>query len=101
MKTFIIISSIIVPALMAYASAKSKIAKTLFNSLAVIATLIFGNISAISIYQIIIDDTVFMTEIHAIFLNPFFLITGAYLGSYLIYRLIVLTLEEIPSNQKI
>lgn len=66
----------------------------IFNTIALISAVIFGNIAATSIYQVIIDNTIFMTEIHAIFLNPFFLITGAYLGVYIIYRLIMITLKE-------
>ncbi|MFJ7733658.1 transposase [Lysinibacillus sp. NPDC097231] len=65
-----------------------------FNVAAVVATIIFGCIAATSIYQVIADDAVFMTTIHAIFLNPFFLITGAYLGVFLIYRLLLLAMHE-------
>jgi hypothetical protein len=60
-----------------------------FHLVAFLSALIFGNISAFAIYDIIIDDTVFMTNIHAIFLNPFFLLTGAYLGVYFLYTLTV------------
>jgi hypothetical protein len=66
----------------------------IFNITAVISTLIFGNIAATSIYQILIDNAVFMTTIHGIFLNPYFLITGGYLGVFIIYRLMVLTWDE-------
>jgi len=73
---------------------KSKIARTAFNVLAVLATIIFGGIASTSIYQIIVDDAVFMTTIHAIFLNPLFLVTGAYIGVYMLYRLLLWTWEE-------
>ena len=66
----------------------------IFNIIAVISTLIFGNIAATSIYQILIDNAVFMTTIHGIFLNPYFLIAGGYLGVFIIYRLMVLTWDE-------
>lgn len=66
----------------------------IFNIFAVIATLAFGILVSTSIYQIIIDNAVFMTTIHRIFLNPYFLITGAYMGVFTIYRLIILTLDE-------
>lgn len=66
----------------------------IFNIIAVISTLIFGNIAATSIYQILIDNAVFMTAIHGIFLNPYFLIAGGYLGVFIIYRLMVLTWDE-------
>lgn len=58
-----------------------------FHLVAIISALIFGNISAFAIYDILKDETVFMTNIHAIFLNPIFLLTGAYLGIYLLYTL--------------
>jgi len=73
---------------------KSKIARTAFNVLAVLATIIFGGIASTSIYQIIVDDAVFMTTIHAIFLNNLFLVTGAYIGIYMLYRLLLWTWEE-------
>ncbi|WP_332651688.1 transposase [Lysinibacillus sp. 54212] len=65
-----------------------------FNIAAVLSAIIFGSIASTSIYQIIVDNAVFMTTIHAIFLNPIFLVTGAYLGLYVIYRLMRLTYEE-------
>nr|WP_285890880.1 transposase [Mesobacillus maritimus] len=66
-----------------------------FDSLAVLSALVFGNISAMAIFQIIKDDTVFMTNIHGLFLDSVFLITGAYLGLYLIYVLSKQTLHQI------
>ena len=94
MKTLLIISSVILPLVMFFLQLKIKIFRFIFNILALIATVIFGDIASTSIYQIIIDHAVFMTTIHAIFLNPFFLITGAYLGIYIIYKLIILTAKE-------
>lgn len=73
---------------------KRKPFRVLFNVLAIISFIIFGNISAIAIYYMLIDNAVFTTTIHGIFLNPFFLITGAYIGVYLIYRLFLLTVTE-------
>ncbi|RDW20389.1 transposase [Oceanobacillus arenosus] len=70
---------------------KSRI---IFNLGAIVSILIFGNIASLAIYEIIKDKTVFMTNIHAIFLNPFFLITGGYLGIYIIYRLIIIYIKE-------
>ncbi|MCH5586218.1 transposase [Shimazuella sp. AN120528] len=57
------------------------------NCAAIVSLLIFSSIASIGVYTIIRDHTVFMTSIHGLFLNPFFLITGAYLGLYVIYRL--------------
>lgn len=94
MKILIIIGSVALPIIMLYLKYKSKKAQLLFNAISVISAVIFGNIAAISIYQIIVDDLVFMTTIHSVFLNPLFLITGAYLGLYIVYRLLVLTMQE-------
>ncbi len=94
MKILLVSSSIFVPVFMLYLQHKSDKFKMIFNIVAVISTIIFGSIASTTIYQIIVDDTVFMTTIHAIFLNPFFLVTGAYLGVFFIYRLIIMALEE-------
>ncbi|HEX6592971.1 MAG TPA: transposase [Bacillota bacterium] len=93
MDIIIIILSISVPIVMYYFQ-KRKPFRVLFNVLAIISFIIFGNISAIAIYYMLIDNAVFTTTIHGIFLNPFFLITGAYIGVYLIYRLFLLTVTE-------
>lgn len=94
MKILLVVSSIAFPILMLFLQNHRKIFRMIFNITAVISTLIFGNIAATSIYQILIDNAVFMTTIHGIFLNPYFLITGGYLGVFIIYRLIVLTWDE-------
>ncbi|MFJ7979327.1 transposase [Lysinibacillus xylanilyticus] len=94
MKILLVSSSIVVPMVMLYLHHKSDKFKKIFNIVAVISAIIFGSIASTTIYQIIVDDAVFMTTIHAIFLNPFFLVTGAYLGIFIIYRLMILALEE-------
>ncbi|OIK15961.1 transposase [Bacillus sp. MUM 116] len=66
----------------------------IFNLGVIVSAIIFGNIASLSIYEIIKDNTVFMTNIHSIFLNPFFLLTGGYLGIYILYRLIKLTIDD-------
>lgn len=75
---------------------RNKISKSaiIFNILAVLFVIIFGSIASTSIYQIIIDDAVFMTKIHALFLNELFLISGGYIGLFVIYRLMTLTMME-------
>jgi hypothetical protein len=90
----IITGSIFTPLLMFGFSIYWLKSKLALNLLAVISVLIFGIISALAIHEIIKDNTVFMTNIHGLFLNPVFLITGAYIGVYVLYRLIVLTLDE-------
>lgn len=79
---------------MLYLKIRSKKFQIAFNAIAAISAIIFGVIAAVSIRQILIDDTVFMTAIHSVFLNPFFLLTGSYIGLFAIYRLLILTLDE-------
>ncbi|MCH7321188.1 transposase [Solibacillus sp. MA9] len=94
MKFLLVMASLVAPVLMLFLKQSSNKFNMFFNIAAVLSTIIFGNIAATSIYQVIVDDTVFMTTIHALFLKPIFLVTGAYLGTFIIYRLILLTLEE-------
>lgn len=89
MKFIIVLASIVLPIVMCYLKAKIATFHIIFNAFAIIAALIFGNIAAISIYNVIVDNTLFMTTIHGIFLNPLFMITGAYLGIYMVYLLII------------
>lgn len=94
MKILLVISSISFPIIMFYLQNKNMKFRIIFNIIAVISAIIFGNIASTSIFQILVDNAVFMTAIHGIFLNPFFLITGAYLGVFIVYRLLILTLDE-------
>ena len=94
MKILLVIASISFPIIMFYLQNKNIKFRVIFNITAVISAIIFGNIASTSIFQILIDNAVFMTAIHGIFLNPFFLITGAYLGVFIVYRLLILTVDE-------
>lgn len=94
MKFILIIGSILAPVLMIFLQKIKPKLRLLFNLAALISALVFGNISSIAIFEIIKDNTVFMTSIHGIFLNPLFLLTGAYLGIYFMYRIVIWTLEE-------
>lgn len=95
MKFILIIGSILAPVLMLFLQKTKPKIHLLFNIVAILSALVFGNISSVAIYEIIKDDTVFMTNIHGIFLNPLFLLTGAYLGIYFIYKIMLWTIEEI------
>lgn len=91
---FFILGSILLPLLMLYSQKISTKFNLVYNILAIIAILVFGNIASLSIYKVIKENSVFMTTIHAIFLNPFFLITGAYIGIYVLYRMLLLSMQE-------
>jgi hypothetical protein len=94
MKMILIMGSILAPLLLAILQKVQPKLRLLFNIVAILSALVFGNISSVAIYEIIKDDTVFMTNIHGIFLNPLFLLTGAYLGIYCIYRIVLWALDE-------
>lgn len=94
MKILLIVASIVVPIAMLYLKHKSENFTLIFNVVAVVSLLVFGSIASTSIYQVIVDGAVFMTTIHALFLNPVFMVTAAYVGVFLLYRLMFLTWEE-------
>lgn len=59
-----------------------------FHLLAFLSVLSIASITGSKVYTIILNQTVFTTEIHGIFLNPFFLIAGSYLAVYIEYVLL-------------
>ncbi|GED66049.1 transposase [Lysinibacillus fusiformis] len=93
MNVFILVTIIVIPALMVYLQQKSDKMRLVFNALGVVSAILFGYIAATSITQIILEDVVFMTTIHAVFLNPIFLLTGAYLGLFFIQYMIDITIH--------
>ncbi|WP_026572897.1 hypothetical protein [Bacillus sp. UNC438CL73TsuS30] len=94
MKILLILASIVTPILMIILQRKWVKLQNLYHVVAIISVLIFGNIASIGILNIINDGTVFMTNIHALFLNPFFLMTGGYLGFYLLYLIVLRALND-------
>ncbi len=93
MNVFIMVTIIVLPSLMVYLQQKSDKMRLIFNALGVVSAILFGYIAATSITQIILEGVVFMTTIHAVFLNPIFLITGAYLGLFFIQYMINITIH--------
>lgn len=93
MNVFIMVTIIVIPALMVYLQQKSDKMHLVFNALGVVSAILFGYIAATSIAQIIREDVVFMTTIHAVFLNPIFLMSGAYLGLFFIQYMIAITIH--------
>ncbi|MBY6036688.1 transposase [Fictibacillus nanhaiensis] len=94
MKIFLIFGSILFPLFMFVLQRAWFKCRLFFNLAALLALLVFSNLISIGIYQIIKNKTVFMTNIHGLLLNPLFLLTGAYLGVYLLYRMVLLTADE-------
>lgn len=66
-----------------------------YNMVALISAIISFSAASRTIYSVIRDNTVFMTTIHAIFIDLFFLIPSAYLGVYVIYLLYIAAWKQI------
>ncbi|WP_240417981.1 transposase [Paenibacillus periandrae] len=65
-----------------------------FDWLAIVSGWVFAIMAAVKIYEINRDQEVMMTTIHKLFADLRFLACGAYLGSYLLYRLIAVAWES-------
>lgn len=71
-----------------YVLGRNRFLDKFFSLIAVVSLLIFSGIVSYAIFSIISNETVFMTSIHSLFLNPFFLVSGGYLLFFSLYRLI-------------
>jgi hypothetical protein len=65
-----------------------------FDWLAIGAAWVIGIMVSVTVYEINRDNEVMMTTIHKLFADVRFLACGAYLGSYLMYRLIEVAWES-------
>ncbi|HFK1683588.1 TPA: hypothetical protein ACGXND_003475 [Bacillus tropicus] len=79
-----------------YWLAKHPTTRVALHISAYLTLYVLGTIISIHIYDVLMQDLVFMTSIHGILLNPFFLISGAYIGIYTLYLL----LSYIITNMK-
>lgn len=98
MSIIIVIFVILIPIVMLCSAWLIESFKHAFAGAAVLCAYVFGAISALSVYQILRDDTVFMTNIHVVFTNKLFLFTGAYLGAFGIYVLMHCLLKGLRSD---
>ncbi|WP_096200729.1 transposase [Bacillus sp. FJAT-45350] len=95
MKFILILGSMIAPVLMVFIQKRWFVSRFIFDIIALISLLVFGNIASTSIYEIIKNETVFMTNIHGILLKPLFLYTGSYIGVYLLYTILLRILVDL------
>jgi hypothetical protein len=65
-----------------------------FDWLAIGSGWVIGIMSAVKIYEINKNKEVMMTTIHELFADMRFLACGAYIGSYIMYRLIAVAWES-------
>lgn len=89
MFTFWFLLSIIIPFIMAVIDAKVNKAHYVFDFIAIIGFLYVSNLISFSLYNVIEDGEIFMTTIHAVFIDPNFLACGAYMIIYTTYKLIM------------
>lgn len=90
MKFLLVAGTVVVPLVMYYLQQKQSKIKTLFHLIAFVALITFANIVVIKVYEINVDGTVFTMKIHGLFVNPLFLVSGAYLGVYVIYLVLLI-----------
>ncbi|KMK75381.1 hypothetical protein AB990_17420 [Alkalihalobacillus pseudalcaliphilus] len=84
---------IVIPILM---QLTSKYRFSFFYDLcAYLALVLFSTLAATYIYDVLNTGEVFMTTIHSLFLNPYFLITGGYIGLYVIFQLFRHTFRKV------
>jgi hypothetical protein len=94
MSWLIILFAIVIPLLMLALARAFPLCRRLFDGIAVLSAYVFGIIAALAVYEILRDDAVFMTRIHGVFNNAWFLASGAYLGNYGLYKLIQMMIRQ-------
>lgn len=98
MSIIMVVLSFLIPISMLISAWLFTMCRIVYHVLAVACAYVFSIISVLAIYEILRDETVFMTNIHGIFQNGLFLLSGAYLGCYGIYTLLRWTLKELRSE---
>ncbi|WP_377865951.1 hypothetical protein [Bacillus sp. R86525] len=66
---------------------------------AYLAVYVLGTIISITIYDVLIQNLVFMTSIHGILLNPFFLLAGVYIGIYTLYLILSQIIMKLMNSK--
>ncbi|UOY92777.1 hypothetical protein MUG87_01110 [Ectobacillus sp. JY-23] len=98
MKLLIIYAPMIASVVLYFITRYIKI-KLLLDIVSYIALYTFGCILSLAIYDVLQKDVVFMTTIHKVLLNSYFLSAGAYLGVYLLYLLLHIIIRGIKENR--
>ncbi|QHT62620.1 hypothetical protein GXP70_23325 [Paenibacillus lycopersici] len=82
MMGLILLAALAGGALLTWLRAAFPAARRLLDLLGAAAYMIFFAETARAVLKTLLDDTVFMTQVHEILLRPLFLICGGYLGPY-------------------
>jgi hypothetical protein len=98
MAFLLVVGIFILPVLMLLTERLVQYARITMDLLAVVCAICFGIITALSVYDIRRHHTIFMTDIHKVFDNWLYLITGSYLGLYGIARLIAFAARRVRDD---
>lgn len=98
MYALIVIGTLAVPVAMLAVQRIVRPLRYVLDIAAVVAAYVFSIVFAWTVYEVLRDNTVFMTTIHKIFANAPFLLASGYLGSYAIYRLMHCAMQAYRSE---
>ena len=88
MTAVIIVGTIIGGALLYILGIWNRGVRRAMDGLAALAYAGFFSVTAHSVLRTLLDDTVFMTQIHEVLLSPILLLCGVYLGPYVLSLLL-------------
>ncbi|QHW33397.1 hypothetical protein GZH47_23110 [Paenibacillus rhizovicinus] len=78
----ILLATVVGGALLTWLRIWNRGARRVLDLLAVLAYILFFTEAAHAIMKTLLDDTVFMTQVHEVLLSWPFLISGSYMGPY-------------------
>lgn len=87
LKTIIVLGTLLIPLVFVLLRRLSAILGLLIDGLAVVSAFGFAILSAFAVLDIRKHGTVYETEVHRVFDSFWFMAFAAYLGLYLLYRL--------------
>ena len=89
MFTFWVLLSIIIPIMAVYLHNKVRTIHFYFDAFAFLSVLVISNLIAATVFHLLREDALYMTSIHGLFVNGYFLSCGVYLTFYALYRILL------------
>ncbi|TSB47106.1 transposase [Alkalicoccobacillus porphyridii] len=93
MTIMVFIIQLLISIIMVVTRRKWEVLSFIYDGLALASFLVFSSIAAASVFEIIVNHTVFMTNIHALFLNGVVLLSASYLILFIPYKLLLSLLD--------
>jgi hypothetical protein len=97
--TMLILGIVLIPIIMSGTYLIWRWLRLVYDVCAIISAIVPLSAASTTIYSVIRNNTVFMTTIHALFINPFFLIPASYLGIYVIYVLYIAVWRQLSRSE--